>query len=100
MMNPQRLHEVLIRPHVSEKTAMSAEMQGRHAFRVARDATKVEVREAVEKLFDVEVTGVQIVNVRGKVKRFGQVSGKRSGWRKAIVRLAEGQDLDFTGMGN
>ena len=97
MMNDQRLHEVLIRPHVSEKTAMSAEMQGRHAFRVARDATKIEVRQAVEKLFEVDVLGVQIVNVRGKNKRFGQTNGKRSGWRKAIVRLAEGQDLDFTG---
>ena len=97
MMNDQRLYEVLIRPHVSEKTAMSAEMQGRHAFRVARDATKVEVRQAVEKLFEVDVLGVQIVNVRGKKKRFGQTNGKRSGWRKAIVRLAEGQDLDFTG---
>ena len=98
MMNDQRLHEVLIRPHVSEKTAISAEMEGRHAFRVAKDATKLEVRQAVERLFDVKVTGVQIVNVRGKVKRFGQTTGRRSGWRKAIVRLAEGQDLDFSGM--
>ena len=98
MMNDKRLHEVLIRPHVSEKTATSAEMQGRHAFRVAKDATKVEVRHAVEKLFDVEVRSVQIVNVRGKTKRFAQTTGKRSGWRKAIVRLAEGQDLDFMGI--
>ena len=98
MMNDKRLHEVLIRPHVSEKTAMRAELQGRHAFRVARNATKIEVRHAVEKLFDVNVRSVQIVNVRGKTKRFGQVEGKRSGWRKAIVRLAEGQDLDFMGI--
>ena len=55
------------------------------------------MRQAVEKLFDVNVLGVQIVNVRGKNKRFGQTNGKRSGWRKAIVRLAEGEDLDFTG---
>lgn len=99
-MNEQRLHQILIRPHVSEKTAISAEMEGRHAFRVARDATKIEVRRAVEKLFEVDVKSVQIVNVRGKIKRFGQTSGKRSGWRKAIVRLAEGQDLDFTGIGS
>ena len=98
MMSSRRLHEVLVRPHVSEKTAMSAEMEGRHAFRVARDATKPEVREAVERLFDVQVLGVQIVNVRGKAKRFGRTTGRRTGWRKAIVRLAEGQDLDFTGM--
>jgi len=99
-VNEQRLHQILIRPHVSEKTAISAEMEGRHAFRVARDATKIEVRRAVEKLFEVDVKSVQIVNVRGKIKRFGQTSGKRSGWRKAIVRLAEGQDLDFTGIGS
>jgi len=98
MMNDKRLHEVLIRPHVSEKTAMSAELQGRHAFRVAKNATKIEVRQAVQKLFDVDVKSVQIVNVRGKTKRFGQVEGKRSDWRKAIVRLAEGQDLDFMGI--
>ena len=98
MMNDQRLYQVLIRPHVSEKTAMSAEMQGRHAFRVARDATKAEVRQAVEKLFGVDVRSVQILNVRGKEKRFGQTTGKRSGWRKAVVRLAEGQDLDFMGI--
>jgi len=97
-MNDQRLYKVLIRPHVSEKTATSAEMQGRHAFRVAGDATKTEVRKAVEKIFGVDVRSVQISNVRGKTKRFGQVEGKRSGWRKAIVRLAEGQDLDFMSM--
>ena len=97
-MNDQRLYQVLIRPHVSEKTAMSAEMQGRHAFRVAGNATKLEVRRAVEKIFGVDVKSVQISNVRGKTKRFGQVEGKRSGWRKATVRLAEGQDLDFMSM--
>lgn len=97
-MNEQRLYQVLIRPHVSEKTAMGAEMQGRHSFRVAGDATKLEVRRAVERIFGVDVKGVQISNVRGKTKRFGQVAGRRSGWRKATVRLAEGQDLDFMNM--
>lgn len=95
MMNDKRLYEVLVRPHVSEKTAIGAEMEGRHAFRVASDATKIEVRLAVEKIFDVNVKSVQILNVRGKKKRFGQVNGKRSDWRKAVVRLAEGQDIDF-----
>ena len=97
-MNEQRLYQVLIRPHVSEKTAIGAEMQGRHSFRVAGDATKLEVRRAVERIFGVDVKSVQISNVRGKTKRFGQVVGKRSGWRKATVRLAEGQDLDFMNM--
>lgn len=94
-MNDQRLYQVLLAPHISEKTAMAAEMQGRHAFKVAPGATKLEVKNAVEKLFKVDVKSVQIINVKGKTKRFGASIGKRSDWRKAVVRLAEGQDLDF-----
>ncbi len=94
-MNDQRLYSVLLAPHISEKTAMAAEMEDRHTFKVANTATKLEVRRAVEKLFDVKVKSVQIVNVRGKTKRFGQVEGKRSDWKKAVVRLVEGQDLDY-----
>ena len=94
-MNDQRLYSVLLAPHVSEKTAVAAEMADRHTFRVATTATKLEVRKAVEKLFDVKVKSVQIVNVRGKNKRFGQSMGKRSDWKKAVVRLVEGQDLDY-----
>ncbi len=97
-MNDQRLYQVILAPHVSEKTATAAEMEGRHTFRVASDASKLEVRKAVEKLFSVDVRGVQIVNVRGKTKRFGSSEGKRSDWKKAIVRLAEGQDIDFMGV--
>ncbi len=97
-MNDQRLYQVILAPHVSEKTATAAEMEGRHTFRVANDASKLEVRKAVEKLFSVDVRGVQIVNVRGKTKRFGSSEGKRSDWKKAIVRLAEGQDIDFMGV--
>jgi len=97
-MNEQRLYQVLLAPHVSEKAAMASEMEGRHTFKVAKDASKLEVRKAVEKLFEVDVKSVQIVNVRGKKKRFGQTDGKRSDWKKAIVRLAEGQDIDFMGV--
>lgn len=97
-MNDQRLYQVLLAPHVSEKTATASEMEGRHTFRVLRDATKLEVRKAVEKIFDVNVRSVQIVNVQGKTKRFGSKEGKRSDWKKAIVRLGEGQDIDFMGM--
>ncbi len=97
-MNDQRLFKVILAPHVSEKTALAAEMEGRHTFRVAGDASKLEVRKAVEKLFEVDVKSVQILNVRGKTKRFGSAEGKRSDWKKAIVRLAEGQDIDFTGV--
>jgi len=97
-MNEQRLYQVLLAPHISEKSAMDAEMRGRHTFKIATDASKIEVRQAVEKLFKVNVRSVQIVNVNGKKKRFGQVEGKRSDWKKAIVRLAEGQDIDFVGL--
>jgi large subunit ribosomal protein L23 len=94
-MNEQRLYGVLLAPHISEKSAVAAEMQGRHTFRIAKDASKLEVRQAVEKLFSVDVKSVQIVNVKGKTKRFGQSMGRRSDWKKATVRLAEGQDIDF-----
>ncbi len=97
-MNDQRLYQVLLAPHVSEKTATAAEMEGRHTFRVTRDATKIEVRKAVEKLFNVTVRSVQIANVSGKTKRFGSKEGKRSDWKKAVVRLDEGQDIDFMGI--
>lgn len=97
-MNDQRLYQVILAPHISEKTAMDAEMRGRHTFKVATDATKLEIRKAVEKLFSVDVRSVQIVNVTGKTKKFGQVEGKRSDWKKAIVKLAEGQDIDFVGL--
>ncbi|MEE9319977.1 MAG: 50S ribosomal protein L23 [Granulosicoccus sp.] len=97
-MNEQRLYQILLAPHVSEKTSMAAEMEGRHTFRVVKDASKLEVKKAVEKLFSVDVKSVQILNVRGKIKRFGSTPGKRSDWKKAIVRLAEGQDLDFMGI--
>lgn len=97
-MNDQRIYQVLIAPHVSEKSALNAEMAGRHTFRVARDATKFEVRKAVETAFGVDVKSVQIVNVKGKAKRFGATLGKRSDWKKAVVRLAEGQDIDFMSM--
>lgn len=96
-MNEQRLYSIILAPHVSEKTALASEMEGRHTFRVVNDASKLEVRKAVEKLFEVNVKSVQILNVRGKTKRFGQTEGKRSDWKKAIVRLAEGQDIDFMG---
>lgn len=99
-MNDQRLYQVLLAPHVSEKSAMASELSGRHTFRVAGDANKLEVRRAVERLFDVNVKSVQMVNVKGKTKRFGAGTGKRSDWKKAVVRLAEGQDIDFMSIGS
>ena len=95
MSEKSHLYKVLLSPHISEKTAMGAELDGRHTFRVDANATKLDVRKAVEQLFDVKVTSVQISNVKGKTKRFGQTLGKRKSWKKATVRLADGEDLDF-----
>jgi large subunit ribosomal protein L23 len=95
-MNKERLMMVLLSPVVSEKAAMAAETQ-QYAFRVATDATKREIGRAVEALFEVEVDRVQVVNVKGKKKRFGQRSGTRQDWRKAYVRLKTGHSIDLGG---
>jgi large subunit ribosomal protein L23 len=96
-MNNERLMKVLLGPVVSEKTTMAAEMAGQYAFRVVSDATKREIGRAVELLFEVEVAGVQVVNVKGKQKRFGKMLGRRQDWRKAYVRLKPGHNIDFGG---
>lgn len=96
-MNKERLMKVLLAPHVSEKTSMAAEKGRQFAFHVINDATKPEIKQAVELLFDVEVDSVQVVNVRGKMKRFGSSLGKRSNWKKAYVALKPGFDIDFMG---
>ncbi|RCX29965.1 50S ribosomal protein L23 [Thioalbus denitrificans] len=96
-MNQERLMKVLLAPHVSEKSAMAAERDRQFVFRVVSDATKPEVKAAVEKLFSVEVECVQVTNVKGKTKRFGQRQGRRSGWKKAYVSLKPGFDIDFVG---
>ena len=93
-MNKERLLKVLKAPLVSEKSAAAGEMN-QVVFRVASDATKPEIRRAVEMLFEVDVEDVRVVNIKGKSKRFGQTLGKRSGTRKAYVRLKEGQDIDL-----
>ncbi|MDX1799279.1 MAG: 50S ribosomal protein L23 [Marinobacter sp.] len=93
-MNQERIYKVLLGPHVSEKTSMVSE-HGQVVFRVASDATKPEVKKAVEQLFNVTVEGVQIMNRKGKLKRTVRGFGKRNDVRKAYVKLAEGQDIDF-----
>ncbi|MEW8390682.1 MAG: 50S ribosomal protein L23 [Candidatus Thiodiazotropha sp.] len=95
-MNNERLMKVLLSPVVSEKSSVVADSNQQYTFRVATDATKREISKAVEKLFEVEVERVQVVNCKGKQKRFGQVMGKRSDWKKAYVRLKPGNDIDFT----
>lgn len=97
-MSEERLLKVLLAPHISEKSASLSEKNKQFVFRVLRDATKPEIKNAVEKMFNVRVSGVTVVNVRGGTRRMPRYQGPRSGWKKAYVRLAPGQDIDFTGM--
>jgi large subunit ribosomal protein L23 len=98
-MNQERLYQVIKAPHITEKAATASETSNQFAFRVAIDANKLEVKHAVEKLFDVKVERVQLLKMKGKKKRnrFGDV--KKSDWKKAYVRLAEGHDIDFASLG-
>jgi large subunit ribosomal protein L23 len=94
-MNVDRLHQIIIAPVVSEKSTRVSEKANQAVFKVVRDAEKPEIKEAVEKLFNVKVDVVRTLNVKGKSKRFGRFSGKRSDWKKAYVTLAQGQEIDF-----
>jgi len=96
-MSKERLLSILVAPHVSEKAAMASQDGNHVVFRVSRDATKPEIKAAVEMLFEVSVANVNVVNVLGKQKRFGQRLGWRSDFKKAYVRLAPGQTIDFSG---
>jgi large subunit ribosomal protein L23 len=91
----ERLMAVLLAPTVSEKATQIADKNSQVTFRVAQDATKPEVKAAVELLFKVEVDSVQIANVRGKAKRFGAYVGRRRNWKKAYVCLKAGQEINF-----
>jgi large subunit ribosomal protein L23 len=96
-MNKERLMSVLLQPHVSEKAATVAEKANQYVFRVRSDASKAEIKDAVELMFEVKVEGVNLLNKPGKSRRFKNVAGKRSGYKKAYVRLEAGQSIDFTG---
>jgi large subunit ribosomal protein L23 len=96
-LNQERLMTVLVGPHVSEKATILAEKNNQICFKVRRDSSKKEIAQAVELMFEVKVDAVQVANVRGKNKRFGQTMGKRNDWKKAYVTLAEGHDIDFMG---
>lgn len=93
----ERLMQVLLGPHVSEKATALAEKGNQVVFKVRRDATKTDVRQAVELLFEVKVERVSVVRLPAKQKRFGQRAGARQAWKKAYVRLAPGQDINFMG---
>ena len=94
----ERLFQIILRPVISEKSTIAADKSHQIVFEVLQDATKTEIKKAVEKMFEVKVEQVQTVNVRGKIKRFGRFPGKRSNWKKAYVRLQEGHDIDFLGL--
>ena len=89
----ERLMTVIRGPHLSEKSHLAAE-KNQVVLKVRKDATKREIQQAVELLFEVDVEGVQVVNVKGKNKRFQQKKGRRSDWKKAYVKLAEGSSLE------
>ena len=98
-MNQERIFKVLRAPHISEKAAIVGDASNQHVFRVATDAKKEEIKQAVEQLFNVKVSKVRTVNVKGKVKRQGVRLGKRSDWKKAYVSLEQGHEIDLAAVG-
>ena len=94
-MSQERLLQVLLAPQISEKATFIADKNEQVIFRVLPDATKPEVKAAVELLFKVKVESVQVANVKGKHKKFGRTMGRRKGWKKAYVSLMPGQEIDF-----
>lgn len=94
-MNDERLMSIILSPRVSEKSARKADVENQHVFSVIKDAKKIEVKKAVEKMFDVKVDQVRILNVNGKLKRFQKDYGKTKDWKKAYVRLKDGFDINY-----
>ena len=96
-MNQERLYKILLAPAVSEKSARVADENNQYVFKVAGDASKPEIRAAVEKMFSVEVAAVQVSNMKARTRMFRRKEGRRSGWKKAYVKLKPGFDIDFVG---
>jgi len=94
-VNEERMYTILLEPHFSEKVAVLGDLSNQYAFKVARDASKPEIKAAVERLFDVRVKSVTTTNVKGKTKRTARGVTRKKNWKKAYVRLADGQDIDF-----
>ncbi len=94
-MSQERLLQVLLAPQISEKATFIADKNEQVVFKVASDATKPEIKAAVELLFKVQVESVQVANVKGKEKRFGRFVGRRKSWKKAYVSLKPGQEINF-----
>lgn len=91
----KNLREVIRRPLITERATQLQEANGKYSFEVDRRANKIDVKRAVEAMFDVQVTKINTTSVRGKVKRLGRFVGRRSNWKKAIVTLAAGQSIDI-----
>ncbi|MCF6767969.1 50S ribosomal protein L23 [Thiotrichales bacterium 19S11-10] len=94
-MNQERLYQVILGPHVSDKAFESADEGRKIVFKVSTNANKLEIKKAVEQLFEVKVDGVKTVNVKGKPRRFGRITGRTKDWKKAYVTLQEGFDINF-----
>ena len=86
---------ILKRPLLTEKATIAREMANEYVFEVARDANRIQIKDAVERRFDVKVTGVRTVSVKGKIKRMGAHQGKRADWKKAYITLREGSTIDL-----
>src|SRR4051812_22797612 len=93
--NAEQLMNVVLAPVVSEKSTFVADKNRQYVFRVADRATKPQIKAAVELMFKTKVDGVTVLNVRGKERRFGRLMGRKRNWKKAYVRLAEGQEINF-----
>lgn len=95
-MNEERLYKIILGAHISEKASLIADSANQFAFKVVKDATGPEIKEAVEKIFEVAVKKVTVMNVKGKVKRNARGLSKRPSWKKAYVSLEAGHDIDFS----
>jgi len=94
-LSQERLINVLVAPHVTEKSALAMQNSNQYAFRVRRGASKPDIKAAVELMFQVKVQAVNVVNETGKTRRFGKTLGRTQDWKKAYVRLAPGQSIDY-----
>lgn len=94
-MNKERMYNILLGAHISEKATILADDVNSFVFKVAKDATRPEVKQAVETIYGVNVKNVTVLNVKGKVKRNMRGISRKASWKKAYVRLEEGQDIDF-----
>ena len=95
-MNQERMYKILLGAHISEKATVIADEANQFVFKVAKDATRPEIKQAVEKIYEVTVKNVSVLNVKGKVKRTQRGISKKPGWKKAYVRLEDGHDIDFS----